>query len=66
VSGWDSLTDTERRVAIVVAEGLTNAEAAERLFLSRYTIDFHLRHIFDKLAVRSRVALVPLVLQHAG
>jgi DNA-binding CsgD family transcriptional regulator len=66
VSGWDSLTDTERRVATLVAEGLTNAEAAERLYLSRYTIDFHLRHIFDKLAVRSRVALVPLVLQHAG
>jgi DNA-binding CsgD family transcriptional regulator len=66
VSGWDSLTDTERRVAAVVAEGLTNAEVGERLYLSRHTVDFHLRHVFDKLAVRSRVALVPLVLQHAG
>jgi DNA-binding CsgD family transcriptional regulator len=66
VSGWDSLTETERRVASVVAEGLTNAEAAERLYLSRHTIDFHLRHIFAKLAIRSRVALVPLVLQHVG
>jgi DNA-binding CsgD family transcriptional regulator len=66
LSGWQSLTETERRVAAVVAEGLTNAEAAECLFVSRHTVDFHLRHIFDKLAIRSRVELVPVVLQHAG
>jgi DNA-binding CsgD family transcriptional regulator len=61
MSGWASLTDTERRVAHIVAAGLTNAEAARRLCLSRHTIDYHLRQIFRKLAVRSRVELAALV-----
>jgi len=65
VSGWASLTDAERRVADLVAEGLTNAQAAERLFLSRYTVDFHLRQVFRKLGVRSRVRLTRLALQRA-
>jgi DNA-binding CsgD family transcriptional regulator len=64
VSGWDSLTDCERRVAGAVAEGLTNRQAAERLFLSRHTVDFHLRQIFLKLNIRSRVELTRVVLQH--
>jgi DNA-binding CsgD family transcriptional regulator len=62
VSGWPSLTEAERRVADVVAEGLTNAKAAERLFLSRHTVDFHLRQIFRKLGIGSRVELTRLVL----
>jgi DNA-binding CsgD family transcriptional regulator len=62
VMGWGSLTDTERRVAHVVAQGLTNAQAAERLFLSRHTVDFHLRQIFQKLAIGSRVELTRVVL----
>jgi DNA-binding CsgD family transcriptional regulator len=53
----------KRRVANIVAEGLTNAQAAERLYLSRHTIDFHLRQIFRKLRVRSRVELTRLVLE---
>ena len=61
VWGWASLTDTERRVAHVVAAGLTNAEAAERLCLSRHTIDYHLRQIFRKLTIRSRVELTRVV-----
>jgi len=60
--GWESLTDTERSVVQVVAEGLTNREAAERLFLSRHTVDFHLRSIYRKLEVESRVELTRLVL----
>ena len=64
VSGWGSLTDCERRVAGAVAEGLTNRQAAERLFLSRHTVDFHLRQIFLKLDIGSRVELTRLVLQH--
>jgi DNA-binding CsgD family transcriptional regulator len=62
LTGWHSLTDGERRVALTVAEGLTNAEAGARLFLSRHTVDFHLRHIYRKLEVRSRVQLTRLVL----
>jgi DNA-binding CsgD family transcriptional regulator len=61
--GWESLTDTERSVAQFVAEGLTNREAAERLFLSRHTIDFHLRSIFRKVGATSRVQLTRLVVQ---
>lgn len=61
--GWESLTDTERSVTELVAEGLTNRQAAERLFLSRYTVDFHLRSIFRKLDVSSRVDLARLVVQ---
>jgi DNA-binding CsgD family transcriptional regulator len=61
VCGWASLTDTERRVAHVVAAGVTNAEAARRLCLSRHTVDYHLRQIFRKLAIRSRVELTAVV-----
>jgi DNA-binding CsgD family transcriptional regulator len=60
--GWTSLTDTERSVADVVAEGLTNREAAERLFLSPHTVDFHLRSIYRKLGTNSRVHLTRLVI----
>jgi DNA-binding CsgD family transcriptional regulator len=66
VAGWASLTDTECRVAQVIATGLTNVEAADRMFLSRHTVDFHLRQIFRKLGVRSRVELTRLVLARDG
>jgi DNA-binding CsgD family transcriptional regulator len=55
--GWDSLTGTERRIADLVAEGLSNRKVANRLFLSTHTVAFHLRHIFWKLGITSRVQL---------
>jgi len=55
--GWDSLTDTERRVADLVAQGLSNRQVANRVFLSTHTVAFHLRHIFWKLGITSRVQL---------
>ena len=61
--GWESLTDTERSVAELVAEGLTNREAGERLFLSRHTVGFHLRSIFRKLGTSSRVELARLAVE---
>jgi DNA-binding CsgD family transcriptional regulator len=64
--GWASLTSSERSVAEIIAEGATNREAAARLFLSRHTIDFHLRQIFRKLGISSRVALTRLVVQHSS
>ena len=64
--GWASLTSSERSVAAIIAEGATNREAAARLFLSRHTIDFHLRQIFRKLEISSRVALARLVVQHSA
>jgi DNA-binding CsgD family transcriptional regulator len=66
VGGWASLTDTERRVAVVVAAGLTNAEAARKLYLSRHTVDYHLRQIFRKLTIRSRVELATVVAGRRG
>jgi DNA-binding CsgD family transcriptional regulator len=55
--GWDSLTGAERSVVELVAQGLTNREAAERLFLSHHTVGFHLRSIFRKLGTKTRVEL---------
>jgi DNA-binding CsgD family transcriptional regulator len=59
--GWASLTETERFLAELIADGLTNKQAAARLFVSRHTIDSHLRHIFRKLDINSRVDLARLV-----
>jgi DNA-binding CsgD family transcriptional regulator len=59
--GWDSLTDTECRVARLVAQGLSNREVAGQIYLSAHTVAFHLRHIFWKLDVSSRVQLARLV-----
>lgn len=57
VSGWASLTDTERDVAGLVAEGLTNRQVAARMFVSPHTVHAHLGRIFRKLGVNSRVEL---------
>ena len=62
--GWEGLTDTERSVSDLVAQGLTNKQAAELLFLSPHTVGFHLRSIYRKLAVGSRVDLTRVVLEH--
>jgi DNA-binding CsgD family transcriptional regulator len=64
--GWESLTDAEHLVATTVAEGLTNSQAAARLLLSRHTVDFHLRQIYRKLDIASRVHLTRLVLEHSA
>jgi DNA-binding CsgD family transcriptional regulator len=49
-------------VSELVAEGLTNRRVAARLFLSPHTVDSHLRHIFRKLDINSRVDLVRMVM----
>ncbi|MBQ1050048.1 AAA family ATPase [Micromonospora sp. C51] len=50
-----ALTAREREVLAAVAEGLTNKEIGQRLFISERTIGVHVSHIFDKLQVRTRV-----------
>jgi DNA-binding CsgD family transcriptional regulator len=60
VPEWADLTDTQRMVAELVIDGLTNRDAGARLFLSPHTIDFHLRQIYRRLGVRSRVELARL------
>lgn len=56
-SGWEALTGAEVAVAQLAAEGKTNREIAETLFKSPHTVNTHLRHIFDKLGVNSRISL---------
>jgi DNA-binding CsgD family transcriptional regulator len=53
----EQLTPQELQVALLVADGATNAEAAARLFLTRKTVEFHLTRIYRKLRVRSRAEL---------
>ena len=54
------MTSSELAVAQLVAEGLTNREVAERLFVSPHTVNSHLRHVFSKLGITSRVELARL------
>jgi DNA-binding NarL/FixJ family response regulator len=61
--GWDALTRMERRVALLIANGHTNRSAADELVLSPSTISTHLRAVFRKLDVHSRVQLANLVLR---
>lgn len=56
-TGWASLTETERRVAELLAQGLSTPDIAERLFVSRRTVQTHISHILAKLGLESRVAL---------
>ncbi len=57
-TGWDALTPGERAVVDLVAEGLSNPEVAERLFLSRFTVKRHLSNAMMKLGVSSRMEVV--------
>lgn len=54
---WRSLSAAERRVVELVCEGLTNPQIAERLHLSRRTVQSHLYNVFKKLDVSSRTEL---------
>jgi DNA-binding CsgD family transcriptional regulator len=64
--GWHSLTDTERRVADLVAQGFSNRQVANRVFLSTHTVAFHLRHIFWKLGITSRVKLARIAAEQGA
>jgi DNA-binding CsgD family transcriptional regulator len=59
-TGWAAMTKSELAVAQLVANGLTNREVADRLFVSPHTVSTHLRHVFAKLEVNSRVDLTRL------
>ncbi len=63
VSGADSLTPSERRVARMAAEGMINREIAQSLFVTEKTVETHLRHTYAKLKVRSRGELPAAITQ---
>ena len=65
-STQDELTAQEVQIAGLVASGLSNREVAAQLFLSPRTIDFHLRNIFRKLEITSRIQLTQLELDPAA
>jgi DNA-binding CsgD family transcriptional regulator len=56
-SSMDGLTETERRIAALIAQGQTNREVAAVMFVTENTVQTHVRHIFRKLRVRSRTEL---------
>jgi len=55
--GWASLTDTEAAIARLAADGLSNPQIAERMFISRSTVKYHLAHIYTKLGIGGRTEL---------
>ena len=63
-TGWASLTEREQAVAVLVTAGCSNPEIARRLYISRETVQTHLKHIFGKLGVDSRTALAALAADH--
>jgi DNA-binding CsgD family transcriptional regulator len=54
VSGVESLTPSERRIAELAATGSTNREIAAELFLTSKTVEWHLGHVFSKLGIGRR------------
>ncbi|MBE1592213.1 AAA family ATPase [Nonomuraea angiospora] len=65
VSGWDSLTETEHAISLRAADGCTNPQIAEQMFISVHTVAFHLKHVFRKLSIRSRVELARLAAEQS-
>jgi DNA-binding CsgD family transcriptional regulator len=63
-AAWQRLTSAERRVADQVSRGLTNREVARCLFISQNTVESHLKHIYPKLGIHSRMQLAVMVATH--
>src|SRR6516225_4256415 len=65
-SGWPSLTPSEQAVVDLVAEGLSNPQIGQRLYVSRRTVQTHLAHVFAKLHITSRTQLAAEAIRHRG
>jgi DNA-binding CsgD family transcriptional regulator len=56
-AGWNGLTARQRAVATLAGQAMTNQQIANRLRISPHTVNYHLRQIFKKLRIGSRVSL---------
>lgn len=63
---WRSLTHAEVRVAQLVGTGLTNRATAKHLTVSPHTVDAHLKHIYHKLGIHTRVELAVFSFHHGS
>jgi len=61
LTGPDALTSAERQVAELAADGLSNRQIAQHLFITQATVETHLRHTFHKLGISSRLDLPELL-----
>jgi DNA-binding CsgD family transcriptional regulator len=60
---WDALTDSELQVVGLIATGMTNRDAANKLYVSPHTVSTHLRHAFTKLGINSRTELARIAIE---
>src|SRR5262249_39080855 len=56
-TGWDGLSDAELKVVTLIAQGMTNRDAATELHLSLHTVKTHVHNAFAKLGINSRTQL---------
>ncbi|MFI6493473.1 AAA family ATPase [Streptomyces sp. NPDC050564] len=63
---WGNLTESERKLIPLVVDGLTNRAIADRLFVSVHTVNTHMKHIFTKLGINTRVELTRLAIERGG
>ena len=65
LTGLEALTPSERRVAGLAADGMSNPQIAQALFITLNTVEGHLRHAYQKLSISSRSQL-PAALRSAA
>jgi DNA-binding NarL/FixJ family response regulator len=63
-TSYERLTDREREIVTLVAEGLSNQEIADRIFVSFSTAKTHVSHVLTKLELRDRIHIVIYAYQH--
>ncbi|WP_230860067.1 helix-turn-helix transcriptional regulator [Actinoplanes aureus] len=65
-TGWSQLSEMERRITSLVSAGLTNRQIAKQVHLSAHTVNYHLRKVYKKLGINTRVELAHAAVAYAG